>query len=320
MTESLGTQLLFCPPQPELRFLPEGPYPLGSGRFSWVAIQHGSDATNGSLCLFDITNEQHQSFNLSGRPGFAFPCDHADKFVIGMERELGIFDIQQNSWTPFAAGIDAAVNGTIVNDGVVFEEGLIFGSKDLQFAEKKAGLYFWRATDRQLFELRDDQICSNGKIVVREDDGWRLFDIDTPTQCVVSYRLNTEQGALSDERVVVDLKHLDMFPDGMVLTPDGQSLVVAFYNPNDVATGQAQQFAISSGQLQRVWQCELSPRVTCPQWIEYEGRVHLVLTTAIEHMPEDQQSRYKHAGCLFCGDSDYERIEPAAVFKMEWLN
>ncbi len=40
-------ELLFGPTDNDLRFLPEGPFDLGGGRFSWVGIQHGANAKFG---------------------------------------------------------------------------------------------------------------------------------------------------------------------------------------------------------------------------------------------------------------------------------
>jgi hypothetical protein len=61
-------ELFFDPGSESLRFLPEGPYPLGSDRFSWVAIQHGAEASVGSLNIYDAKSWVNQSYALAGRP------------------------------------------------------------------------------------------------------------------------------------------------------------------------------------------------------------------------------------------------------------
>ena len=87
-----STEVLFRPETEQLRFLPEGPYPYGDDRLSWVAIQHGADAKTGSLNLFDFRSRSNQSLELPGRPGFAFPTNRDGVFVTGMERQVGLFD------------------------------------------------------------------------------------------------------------------------------------------------------------------------------------------------------------------------------------
>ena len=177
MTEIRQAKPLPAPDSDALRFLPEGPVPLGDSLFSWVGIQHGSNATAGSLNLFNLATGVNQSFDLPGRPGFAFACEAADTFVVGCERSLGLFNTATGSWQPFCDGIDADVDNTIINDGMIYEDNLIFGTKDLEFATKKAGLYLYRGSDKQLIRLRDDQICSNGKAILRDTSGGlRLID------------------------------------------------------------------------------------------------------------------------------------------------
>lgn len=147
-------QVLFRPPTAELRFLPEGPYPLGTAKMSWVAIQHGKDSQTGSLNLLDLNTGVNQSYTLPGRPGFAFPCHDMNTFVAGCERRLGLFDTRSGHWSPFADVVDEDRDGTIINDGLVWEDNLIFGTKDLEFATPKAGLYLFRGSDGKLVRLR----------------------------------------------------------------------------------------------------------------------------------------------------------------------
>ncbi len=297
--------VLYRPEDLHLAFLPEGPIDMGGGQFSWVAIQHGADTTHGSLNVFDLSARTNKNYPLTGRPGFAFPTADAGTFVIGQEHELGLFSVQSGDWTVLNTNVDANVSGTTINDGVECAAGLIFGCKDLQFKEQKAGLYFWRKRDRKLFPLRSDQICSNGKVILDEGDRVKFLDIDTPTRVVVEYDLDIETGSLGEPRQVLDLHRFDDFPDGMVLTPDGQSVIIAFYNPNDAAHGETRQFRLSDGQVEAVWKTPGSPQVTCPLLIEHDGVVQIVLTTAVEHMPAEKQARYPNAGCLFIGETQF---------------
>jgi len=202
--------------------------------------------------------------------------------------------------------IDQDVENTIINDGIPFSEGIIFGAKDLEFQTKKAGLYFWRASDRNLMLLRDDQICSNGKIITGVGNTRTLLDIDTPTQQVVRYELDCDAGILSDPEVVLDLSDLDIFPDGMVATPDGQSVIIAFYNPNPAEYGVARQFSLATGNVEAEWRCAQAPRVTCPLLLNTEDGVKLILTTATEVMESAMFEAHPNSGCLFVGDTLFD--------------
>ena len=312
--KTFDCEIQFRPENDQLSFLPEGPIDCGNGRFSWVAIQHGAHKGIGSLNVFDLSTSENSTYNLHARPGFAFPTNRDQTFVIGAERSVGLFNLNDSSWEVICDGVDSSVDNTIINDGVAFDEGLIFGTKDLQFKDKKAGLYLWRKSDQQLVQLRSDQICSNGKIILGDGDQRTLLDIDTPTKQVVEYTLDISSGSLSEPRVAIDLQDTDDFPDGMVLTPDGASVIIAFYNPNEAVCGEARQYGIASGQIEAIWRTDKSPQVTCPLLIEHEGRVKLVLTTAVEHMPAEKRQRYPNAGCLFMGDTDFAGLTPYPAF------
>ncbi|MDA0283428.1 MAG: SMP-30/gluconolactonase/LRE family protein [Planctomycetota bacterium] len=311
-----STELLFRPETEQLRFLPEGPYPYGPDRLSWVAIQHGASATSGSLNLFDFESGTNQSFDVPGRPGFAFPTNREGVFVTGMERRIGLFDMKTSSFKPLGDPVESDVRGTVINDAVVFSGGLIFGCKDLKFAEAKAGLYLWRRSDWRTIRLRNDQTCSNGKVVFGDGERVTLLDIDTPAKTVMRYEFDVTDGRLSPPEIVVDLRDRDVFPDGMIATPDGNGVIIAFYNPADAEFGEARQYSLSTGQAEAVWRTARSPRVTCPQLVERNGRIQLVLTTADEGMTPQQQAQHTNAGSLFIGETDFTSLPEQPLFEI----
>lgn len=308
MSEIRHARPLSLPDSDALRYLPEGPIPVGDGLVSWVGIQHGSQATTGSLNLLDLQRETNQSFELPGRPGFAFPCDNDQLFVIGCERSLGLFNLASGRWEAICEGIDRGVDNTIINDGMVFEDNLIFGTKDLEFATKKAGLYLFRGSDRKLICLRDDQICSNGKGMIRgpEVGSWRLLDIDSPTRQVVRYDIDVAGGRLGPPSVVLDFAGDPGVPDGAVVTPDAKGLIVSMFRPEVAEYGETRWYDLDSGELRCTWRTPLSPQNTCPALVRHDGGLKLVITTAVEHMSAEAQMKCPNAGRIFIGDVDFE--------------
>ena len=295
-------QVLYQPDRPELGYLPEGPIDCGSGQISWVAIQHGPDTPTGSLCLLDPLSEFNREVPLPGRPGFAFPTDDPDLFLVGIERHVCRVRVSSGECDRISDEVDVGVENTIINDGVECDQGLVFGCKDLAFGEHKAGLYFWRSGDQRLFQLRDDQLCSNGKVVGREGDGLRIWDIDSPTRLVVSYSLDPDSGTLGESETVLDLTHLPFFPDGMVAGRSPGSVIIAFYNPESAEAGEVREYDVSSGEHLATWLVPGSPQVTCPLiWKSPEGD-RLVVTTAAENMSAEQRARYPQAGSMFVSD------------------
>ncbi|MEM6472494.1 MAG: SMP-30/gluconolactonase/LRE family protein [Planctomycetota bacterium] len=290
---------------PELRFLPEGPYAVAAGRFSWVGIQHGADATTGSVNRCDLASGVNESFTLPGRPGFAFPCQSDDRFIVGCERELGFFDVGTGDWEPFCRDVDADVTNTIINDGIFIGDDILFGTKDLEFATKKAGLYFFDASEHRLVRLRDDQICSNGKAILDRNGDVFLIDIDSPTRQVVRYRIDLKNASIGESEVVLDLTDDPAVPDGAILTPDGKSIIVSMFLPQAHAFGETRQYDLASGACQIVWRTPLSPQNTCPALVPFDSRLKLIVTTAVENMSAEGQAICTNAGKLFIADTDF---------------
>lgn len=315
MPKTTECEVLFAPDSEELRFLPEGPYSLNDGSISWVGIQHGGDSKVGSINVLNLDARTNQSFELPGRPGFAFPTSNAAEFVCGVERQLGLFNTSTNEWKVLADNIDSGVDNTIINDGLVCDGGLIFGCKELEFKTKKAGLYLYRSSDQSLVQLRSDQICSNGKALLGEGNNLQLIDIDSPDKQATISDIDLSAGTLSNSRVIVDVTSEDIFPDGLLLTPDGNSVIIAFYDPGEPEFGVARQYSIASGEVEAVWTCPGSPRVTCPQLVSTSDGIKLVLTTAVEGMEPDMRARHPNAGCLFIGDTSFDAVSDQPVFQ-----
>jgi len=314
--------VIYRPATAEQRFLPEGPYWLGADRASWVAIQHGAAATSGSLNILHLDSGRNESWLLPGRPGFAFPTSREGVFVAGAERQVGLFDTATGQWEVLAdiSQFETRGAGTVINDAVVWQDCLIFGCKYYPSCDQPiGGLYLWRQSERKLVQLLDDQRCSNGKAVTADEAGrlW-LYDIDSPTRQIVRYPLDVAGGRLdaAGREVVVDLNPEEVYPDGMILTPGHRSLIVALYDPGDPASGAARQYSLSGGVLEAVWHCPGSPRVTCPQLVQHEGRVRLLLTTAVEHMDDGQQKRHPQAGSLFIADTPFTSLGDQPVFPL----
>ncbi|MGB7326978.1 MAG: SMP-30/gluconolactonase/LRE family protein [Rubripirellula sp.] len=309
MTETRQARSLRMPDSDALRFLPEGPVAMGEGQFSWVGIQHGGDSTVGSINIYDVVAKKNQSFQLPGRPGFAFECQTAGAFVVGCERTLGIFQTYTGQWQPFCEGIDDDVTNTIINDGLIYEDNLIFGTKDLEFATQKAGLYLYRGSDEKLIRLRDDQICSNGKAILNGEDGkLSLLDIDSPTRKIVRYDLDIAAGTLGEPTTVIDFDGDPAVPDGMIVTPDGTGIIVAMFHPGVAPFGQTRLYDMNSGELRCTWQTPGSPQNTCPALMPFEGQLKLLITTAVENFSPADRNACPNAGYIFIGDTDIEDV------------
>ena len=156
-------------------------------------------------------------------------------------------------------------------------------------------------------------ILINGKDIREVDGQLLLLDIDTPTFQIVEYPLDLEQGSLGRGRLVVDLENENLYPDGLIITPDGKSLIVALYNPMPGAEtpGEVRQYSLAGqNQLEVVWQLPGAPQVTCPQLVHWNDKVQLLVTTAVEHMDADTLAIHSNSGGLFLAETEFADLRP----------
>jgi L-arabinonolactonase len=280
----------FHPDREELRFLPECPRVVGNSLL-WVSIQYAADRPQGGLNCLDLATGQNVHHPLPGRPGFFAETADPGVLVIGLERRLVLYNLAHAVITETLAHIPDD-DRVIINDGIAIPGGLIFGTKHLEFRLPIAALYHYDNATGTVRELRGGQVCSNGKFL---HDGI-LIDIDTQPKSITEYRYD---GALHPLRPITPPATLPALPDGLRPTRGGKSIVVAYYNPDPVPDGLAQEIRLSDGEVLTEWILRGSPRVTCPEIAELDGHRYVFFTTAVEGMPESTRALAPHAGTIF---------------------
>jgi sugar lactone lactonase YvrE len=313
----------FEPPTEELRFLPEGPrllrnHPGGGAKLGWVAIQHAAHLAEGSINVLDLASRQNRSFPLPGRPGFFAETTQPGLVLVGLERSLAFFDLLTGKLQP--AGTIEVTNDerVIINDGLAVDGGVLFGTKHLEFSQPIAALYFFDSATRKVHSVFGGQTCSNGKLFRRDAQGATLIDIDSAPKSIRRYRLDAKLERVLEQSPIVPPDSLPGFPDGLRPVAgnhsdsdretDGESVIVAFYNPEPVADGVAQQIRLADGSVLCEWLIPGSPRVTCPEFVEVEGQVKLIFTTAVEGMPAATRLLAPGAGTLYLADTPFRRL------------
>ncbi len=293
------------------RFLPEGPRWMtldGRDALVWVNIQSDAEATEGEIHVHfpDSDGSDDYAIACPGRPGFLLPLTTPHRAIVGMDKVLRLLDAWEGTWSDPLVAIPDGHPRTIINDGEVVPGGqaIVFGTKDVQFREPLGHLYLYTVDDNRVSILADQQTCSNGKVIRRDDGGFVLWDIDTPTRQVRRYRLDVAARALNPEGVAIDLSHEVGFPDGMCDGGDG-SVIIAFYNPQCAPHGRAVRYRLDTGEAIEEWTTPGSPRVTCPLLVPRPEGVKLILTTAVEGMPPEIRAYCPHAGCVFVAPTTF---------------
>ena len=200
---------------------------------------------------------------------------------------MGLFDLSDGSWNVLIDGVDAGVDNTIINDGWAIGSQLIFGTKDLEFATKKQDFIFIMAHLMNLSNFDPTKSAAMEKALLTDDQGrHRLLDIDSPTRQLVSYPIDLKTGQLGDAEVVIDFTGDPAVPDGAVLTPDGTG-IVAMFRPEVAEFGETRLYDLQTGNLLTTWQTMGSPQNTCPAFVRVDGKLKLLITTAVEHMSDE---------------------------------
>ncbi|QEL15045.1 SMP-30/gluconolactonase/LRE family protein [Limnoglobus roseus] len=312
-----SARLLVAGDVEEDKFLPEGPRTMslfGRPAIIWVNIQTAADSPRGAVHAFFFGTGERRRWKLPARPGFVFPTDAPDTVLVGLEKAVGTLNLTNGLWTPFVKLPDDNPR-TIINDGEIVPGGraIVFGTKDVNFADPIAHLYLFTLPDHRLTVLAEGQTCSNGKVFA--DGGRTLFDIDTPRKVVTRYHLDVNARTLTDAGIAIDLRLHEAYPDGMCDAGDG-TVVIAFFNGSRGGNGVAERYCLDTGERLEQWQTPGSPRVTCPLLCERDGGVKLILTTATEGMPGDQRADSLYAGHLFIADTSLRGVPPAEIVRL----
>ena len=308
----------FEPADERLRFLPEGPrllrnHPDGGNKLGWVAIQHAADIHEGSLNVLDLASGQNTSFRLPGRPGFFAETTKPGVVLVGLERRLAYFDLTTGVLDETGPQVTTDER-VIINDGLAIDGGVLFGTKHLEFNQQIAALYLFDFATKTVRTVIDKQMCSNGKFLTRDAAGATLIDIDSIPKTITSYRFDSKLERMSQSSLITSPDSLPGFPDGLRPSPagvneaEGASVIVAFYNPDPIPNGLAQQLRLSDGKVLCEWQIPGAPRVTCPEFVELDGEVKLVFTTALEGMPAETRSMAPGSGALYLASTPFQRM------------
>ena len=305
-------QPFFKPTTEALRFLPEGPRVLqnfGGGKplLGWVAIQHSADIARGSLNILDLETRTNQTFDLPGSPGFFAESTREGLVVVGIDRRLVLLNLVNGevSETDISVTDDERV---LINDGIPIPGGLLFGTKHVESNEKVAALYRFDCATRQVIELVDKQLCSNGKFFKAGGDGPTIIDIDSDPKTITKYRFNRGFTEPVESSLVVPPNSMEAFPDGLRQSADESSIIVAFYDTRTIDKGFAREIQLSDGMVLSEWEIFGSPRVTCPEFVELDGKVCLIFTTAAEGMDEETRALAPGAGTFFYAETPFDTL------------
>ena len=150
---------------------------------------------------------------------FAFLPERGSRILAAFETGLAYFDIETSA-VEWIARPETAGNGRRFNDGRTDRQGRFWISSMVENASK-AG-----ANSAALFRLDGDGTLSErqngiaiGNSLCASPDGRILYFADSPRQVIWAYDLDSETGALSNQRVFAQVEAGE--PDGAAIDEEG---------------------------------------------------------------------------------------------------
>ncbi len=247
----------------------------------WVDIE------GKKLHIYDPSSKDNRTFELPSRIGTVVPATDG-KAVLGLKDGVYKMDVKSGAIDLFAP-IETDLPGNRLNDGKCDPAGRLWiGSMSVQ-EEEGAGTLYRVDPDGTVTPMIRDVSISNG--IVWTSDHRSMYYIDTPTDQVKAYDFNLATGAISNERVAVEMDGSKGHPDGMAI--DAEDMIwVALWEGSALA-----RYNPRTGELLEKIQVPALKITSCA--FGGPDLDTLYITSASINMTPEQHQQYPDAGKLF---------------------
>ena len=214
----------------------------GEGPIWWQNMLYFVDIEGHCVVRFDPETGEEVILPVGERVGTVVPRERGGLVIAG---DSGFQLLDEDGTLKPVVDPESEKEDNRFNDGKCSPDGRFFaGTISLVKKEGDASLYEMNP-ELGVREVFGGVTNSNG--VAWSPDGSRVYYIDTPRREIWGFDYDAATGGWSNRAVVVDTKHIDSSPDGMVMDAEGK-VWVAFCHGGCVA-----RFDVESGEeLQRV--------------------------------------------------------------------
>ena len=266
--------------------------------FYWVDIE------GKALHIYDPKTKINQSFATPSRIGTVVPVN-ATEAIVALVDGIYIMNTTDGSISLFS-DVEAAMPENRFNDGKCDPAGRLWvGSMHYAQSEPNASLYMVDHTGVATKQL-DSVTISNG--IVWTSDQKTMYYIDTPTGFIRAFDYDNNTGAISNERVAVEIDESIGFPDGMAIDAEDM-LWVGLWNGDIVA-----RFNPKTGKL--IGKIEVPAHNVTACAFGGPNLDTLYITTASLDMTEEEKKRYPDAGSIFKAVPGVKGVE-SSFFRMK---
>ncbi|KAL0489607.1 sugar lactone lactonase [Acrasis kona] len=280
--------------------LGEGPFYVSEmEKLLWI------DINKHTLMLYDPKTKANKSFDLGEFVGFVVSSSSGGA-VVGLTNGLAKIEfIKEGSEVvdilkTYIIDVESHIPGTRFNDGKCDPNGLIWaGTMHIDEQTKDAGSLYSFSTDQGQISFKKQLSpvsISNG--IVWNHKGDKMYYIDTPTLTILEFDYQLDQNIVSihNKKVVFNVPpEWSAGPDGMCIDTDDK-LWVAFYGNSTVCRIDP---------IQQKVLCTINVpgalNVTAAAFGGQDLR-QLYITTASQHMSEEELKKHPNSGFLFKAD------------------
>ncbi|MCL4114466.1 UNVERIFIED_CONTAM: hypothetical protein GTU68_038075 [Idotea baltica] len=173
---------------------------------------------------FSLKSAKHQVFQQKELVG-AIALSDSGGIIASMASGFSWIDLEKGMKVLLSSPESHLPNNRF-NDGKCDPAGRFWsGTMDVLDAPHAGNLYLLNS-DLRVEKKISGVSCSNG--LAWSLDHKTMYFIDSPLRCVKSYAFDVESGAISDERVAINLGAEPGVPDGMTIDSEGMVLIAFF--------------------------------------------------------------------------------------------
>jgi sugar lactone lactonase YvrE len=246
-----------------------------------------ADIEGKSFYEYNRSTRKVKSWQLNDRVSLLTACTK-DGLLLALQGGLAKFDLETGNLSRLSP-VENELPGNRTNDGACDSKGRLWiGTMDVLCKENAGSLY---CIDNSLVVSKkiSNLTISNG--ITWSLDDKSLYHIDSPTYCVQSYLFDAETGNISGGETVIHVPEELGMPDGMTIDEEGM-LWIAHWGGFGVYRWNPR-----NGRLLDKITVPVPNVTSCA--FGGEQLDELFITTAREHLSEEELKKYPGSGSVF---------------------
>ncbi len=236
--------------------------------------------------------------------GTVVPCDN-DQVLIALKN--GIYTLDPLTGTKkLIVDPEVELPDNRFNDGKCDPAGRFWAGTMSTINHQNAGSLYRLDRDSSVYKMIENVSISNG--IVWSLDSDKMYYIDTPTQKVMVYDFNIENGDISNPNIAIEVSSDLGAPDGMTIDEKG-NLWIALWGGSAVGCWNPE-----TGELLRTVEVPVKNVTSCA--FGGDNLETLYITTARTSTSDEELEKYPYAGGVFKTNPGVKGIK-AFFFKTE---